>query len=271
MKYCICYCVDSNCFSNKLLYCSIYSLRKYNTIKVVIMTLISNKYVQFFKNFENVEIMYVDEQYKEKYEKIGSSYYYDNNNLVKFRKDITNMCYFRLEIPLLLKDYEKVLYLDTDTEIKRNIDPLFKLNFDNYEIIGQFNREPHLYECIDVLNRYNINTYDISNHNEENYICSGIMLFDINKINVKDYSYRLKEILDFEYNNFDIHLWKDEFLININFLCKSSKLLDCEDEREYKTIEDLNTNSYIVHYMWKYKPNLIKKYEEVLKALTWEE
>lgn len=43
------------------------------------------------------------------------------------------------------------------------------------------------------------------------------------------------------------------------------KILDCEEEREYTTDQFLNTNSYIVHYIWRYKYNLIQKYKKVLK------
>ena len=266
MNICICYCVDDNELSNKLLYCSLYSLRRYNSIKVIIMTFETNIYVNHFHKFDNIEIKYIDEIYNKKYKMIKNSYYLNNDKKeVEFRKDISNMCYFRLEIPILLKEYDMVLYLDTDTEIKKSLDPIFHLDFENAEIIGQYNREPHLEEALLILNDNNIHSFDKILSNKEDYICSGIILFNNKNINNTNYEDRLQSLLDFEYEYYHIHLWKDEFLINIGFNCKSSMLLECDNEDEYKTTKNLETNSYIVHYIWNYKKNLIEKYRLILE------
>lgn len=266
MNCCVCYCIDNNDFNNKLLYCSLYSLRKYNSVDVVIMTFSDNPFRSYYQKFSNVEVYDIDPVYQNLFEKIPhSSYYNEKGKKMVFRKDISNMSYFRLEIPILLSEYDRVLYLDTDTEIKRDLSPLFEMDFGENEIIGQYNREPHLEECIRNLSDYDIHIFDEYLSCKKDYICSGVLLFNNSKINESNYSERLQTILDFENRYYDIHLWKDEFLINMSFHCQSSRLLDCEDVAEYQTTKSLDTNSYIVHYIWKYKKNLIHKYQDVLK------
>ncbi len=269
MSYCVCYCVDDDIKSNKLLLCSLFSLKEHNKdLEVKILTFNSNKFIKYYKQYNNIEIIDVRDIYKNKYEKIGQKYYQDLDGEYRvFRPDITNMTYFRLEIPLLLNKYDKVLYLDTDTEIKKDLTDIFNLDLGDYEIYGQPNHEPHLDEVKRDLWVNYIDQFDDITKDKTDYICSGILLMNINLLNKKDYNEFLNNLLEFEYNHYDIHAWKDEFLINCSMKCKTNELLDSEYEEEYKELNYNETNSYIVHYIWKYKDNLLKKYDFLLKDL----
>ncbi len=268
MSYCVCYCVDNDIRSNRMLLCSLYSLKKYNKdLEVKILTFNSNSYIKYFKQYNNVEVIDVSNKYKEKYEKIGQMKYEKDESLYIFRPDISNMTYFRFEIPLLLNNYDRVLYLDTDTEIKKDLTDIFNLDFEDYEILGQTNNEPHLEEGKYILLNNNIHLFDDVIYDKNDYICAGVILMNISLLNKKNYNEFLNNIIEFEYNNYQLHAWKDEFLINFSMKCKCNELLDPECEDEYKVFNYEGTKSYIVHYIWSYKNNLLKKYDFLFKDL----
>ena len=88
--------------------------------------------------------------------------------------------YYRILIPELLSDYAKVLYLDCDILIQRDISALYDTNISKY-MVGAIKNPPHK-----DITSYKHNTLHID---ENLYFNSGILLFNTKKcldLNLKD-------------------------------------------------------------------------------------
>lgn len=121
---------------------------------------------------------------------------------------ISKAMYYRLTIPELMKNYVRVLYLDSDICVTHSLDELFEIPFENEEIIAGCN-EPLFMALLAKQNRsialeakgtskeiveklmkdYGtiVNWYNkemkIDANTECNYMNSGVCLFDIKKCN----------------------------------------------------------------------------------------
>lgn len=96
--------------------------------------------------------------------------------------------YYRFFIPILLKEYEKVLYLDCDIIAKRQISSLFNLDISDYIIAG---------------------TRDYGQEDEK-YINSGVLLFNVKKCNEFNFTQKCLQYVEI---NRDLS-WPDQDAIN---------------------------------------------------------
>lgn len=83
--------------------------------------------------------------------------------------------YYRLNLPEILKDEKKCIYLDSDTIVRKDLSSMFNLDMSNYYIGG-----------IRDINRYINSTSDhyklLGIPNLNSYICSGVLLMNLEKM-----------------------------------------------------------------------------------------
>jgi lipopolysaccharide biosynthesis glycosyltransferase len=199
------------------------------------------KLEEFIGNFKNISLEFIDvsEYFK------GT----DINVFIHYPIEV----YFRLLIPYLLSDYEKVLYLDCDIICLGDISKLFQYNIDNYLMaccrdLGFITQK----DKTRYVKKIGLNT-------NQNYFNGGVLL-----INTKKFSneYDINEIFEIICNQ--KYLLADQDILNI--LC-DGKVLYLHTEWNvmangiYKKIPKIFRKDYIaaqmdpkiIHFSW-YKP-----------------
>ena len=139
-----------------------------------------------YKNFKNVSI-YMGEKFT-KY--ISGGYK-------------TAAVYYRLAISDLLIDVDKIIYLDTDTIVHKDLNDLYNINMGKYYYMG--------FPGVDLIN--------IEFNGTRNFINSGVMLINLKKLREINSS-KLFEDYYLKYGTKKV----DEYLINAVFYDKISFL-----------------------------------------------
>ena len=197
-NYAIAYACDNNLLQNRLLRLSINSLKKHCNLKPYILTI--EKDYKYIKYFSDCNVIVFSDDLLDKY---------FSNIKATHRPIITKAAFCRLFIPLLLKQYSKVLYLDCDTKIQNDLSDVFK--YSQHEIYGKL--EDEVYDP----QAYYIKSGVKALNSLDKYVNSGVLLFnnDIilkkhnNYIRHLDYMFKLQNVFNFFH--------KDQDLINICF------------------------------------------------------
>ena len=122
-------------------------------------------------DFNKKKIEYY-ESLKEKYD-FRINYYNISNIFNKYKKwRYSSTIYFKLLIPLIFPDYERIIFLDADTLIFKDISEMFNLPFNDNYVLGYPFHTPWM--------------VTINGKHPKIYINSGVLLININKIR-KDY------------------------------------------------------------------------------------
>lgn len=134
------------------------------------------------------------------------------------RMHVSKETYYRFIIPNIFKNFEKVIYLDVDTILQKDISELYDINIEGYAVAGV---KDYIFEgmCIkkiptcketdgipaDSYAKYYLNI------DSTNYIQAGVLIFNI--------EYILKNKLDIElFSHFDKSYWfLDQDILNIVF------------------------------------------------------
>lgn len=163
----------------------------------------------------------------------------------------------------LPENVKKCLYLDPDILIIKPLFTLYNMDIDDYYIAAAGHVEG-------FVNKFNLARLGIETQNK--YLNSGVMLMNIEKIR-SDFS--IDYILSVLNENIDRLLMGDQDLANILFIRKA-KVIDERvynlDERTMKrhrksfSLDDVRSETAIVHYNGKYKPWL-EGYKGVLDEL----
>ena len=95
------------------------------------------------------------------------------NNAKTMRKSFT-AAYYRLQLPDILQGLDKVLYLDGDTIVMKDLLSLYNLNLDNYYAAGvkdywSVTKDPDYYKIIGI-------------ESMDQYINSGVLLMNLDKM-----------------------------------------------------------------------------------------
>ena len=96
--------------------------------------------------------------------------------------------YYRLKLPELLKDIKKVIYLDTDTLIYKDLTKLY-----NYDIEGKY--------FIGMLEYINKNFYIRNNVSFNNFINTGVLLCNLEELRKDNISSKIIEFIKENYNS----------------------------------------------------------------------
>ena len=153
-------------------------------------------------NVSNIEIF---ESLKEKYS-VKINYYIIPNIFGSSRKWTagTDCVYYKILIPFLFPDYERMIYLDGDTLIRKDILEMFTYPFNDSYILG-----------FPFYMGYVMGDYGIKQ--PEHYINGGCLLFNIKKIR-KDH--KDVDLLELTIKNNSIWRFREQDSINYAFYPK---------------------------------------------------
>lgn len=197
---------------------------------------------------------------------------YNTNNLLTLNH-ITKSAYYRLYVGKLFHNYKKILYLDCDLVVTRDVAELFHTDIGNFPvaavpdtvisnslILGGFNMASWA-----KFAKYMFETFGFSS--QKQYFNSGVMIFDIERYNDVDFDYlwHLAEInnkffhdqnvlnVAFENNYYKLpNTWN--FQWNAKFNCINEcykKMLTAESVGLY---DDFDQVPSIIHYTSHVKP-----------------
>lgn len=168
--------------------------------------------------------------------------------------------YYRLKLPILCPSVNRIIHLDTDSLVLKDLTELYCLNFEGKYIIGRLDF------IVDELDHLGIKT--------NTYVNLGIMLIDL--YNLRKYNYTQK-FLDYirDHNNYSYLNHHDQTLINyvcydkIGIMSPKFHMWPFKNETEIKELNDvLRTkynleefiedykNPYIIHYPGIYKKDM---------------
>lgn len=172
--------------------------------------------------------------------------------------------YDKLFIPLLFKDYKRILYLDSDVCVNDNLADLFNINL-NSQPLGAIKNYSSWLPKWGTKRKLYIKEY-LHIDEPENYFNTGVLLFDNEKFDLKEYYKKLKrvsgkikfyypaeEILNVVFNE------KTEFLSHVwnyqHSSCMSDESYLDKLFGEYREdFIEANNNPKIIHYDSVIKP-----------------
>lgn len=154
----------------------------YPTI-VSITSLMKNKNADTFCKFTVLTSDNVTEKSKEQIKTVCNEYPDCTINIVDMGQQFSNSdekfwskaMYYRLNLPQILKDEKKCVYLDGDTMVRKDISDMFDINMDNYYIAGvrDFNV---------IINKDSKYYQELGIPNLNSYVCSGMLIMNLEKI-----------------------------------------------------------------------------------------
>ncbi len=205
-----------------------------------------------------VEIMQQD---AEKYADIGSATVH-----------VTSAAMYKFELPNLFSQYDKILYLDGDMLITKDIRPLFDTDIsDRYAAVVK-DYKTNIYKPTQLAKLH-------IDHKHKFYWNSGMMLLNLAKMRKDDLP---KKLLDYKLNG--INYFMDQDALNVVFqenvkyvsfeyntmstlpvLYEPKILIDFYGIDEYETIEELLSRATIIHLTGPHKPweHLIPIYSDL--------
>lgn len=175
--------------------------------------------------------------------------------------------YYRIMIPEIFKQYDKVLYLDCDIVVVHDIAELYDVNLGD-NLIGAVRNLMH-----DKMKKYIIYSLGVDT---EKYINSGVILFNCNQCRKEHYTDESFKLLakrqDFRYPDQDLinmmsigriyyldPRWN--FTWHYRHLQESKNLELHLNEEDMKKFYEYEKNPYLIHYTGEVKPwNNVNKY-----------
>lgn len=156
-----------------------------------------------------------------------------NQFLTSFEsRHVSKAAYYRLAIFQLFKNFEKVIYIDADSYILSDISELFKINIGNKQIAGVRDsisyeipwRDKHITHndySGKALNYYK-DYLGFSKEKFNNYFSSGVLLFNLQNIDINVKQKELDKLLENDYYS------HDQDILNLLFSEKETYLLGRE-------------------------------------------
>ena len=115
--------------------------------------------------------------------------------------------YYRLELPNLLPDVDRIVYMDGDTAVFQDLSELITLDMKGNYILGFLDSKPN------ALRKFNIRNGVV--------LCSGVLLMDLNALRKNRISEKFNEFLEANLGNIYQH---DQTTINVVCQGKTSTL-----------------------------------------------
>ena len=184
-----------------------------------------------------------------------------------YKSFLDEAAYYRLKIPTVCPNINRMIYLDSDTIILKDLNDFYSLNFNGNYILGKLDKYS---DSLDKLNIYILN-----------YINTGVLLIDLYSLRKYGYVGKFMKYIQEHNNNKYLHR-HDQTLINyichdkIGILHPKFHMWPFKDENHllkdhiklripYKKEDLLNGyyNAYIIHF-----PGGLK-YRESLKNSTY--
>lgn len=202
-EYNICLCADNNVVEYmSALIVSILrnSSQDEEFIFHIITSCISEEnknYLNELKNIKNFQLKYYNPIHREKFER-----WYSEKTPQKWPVEV----FFKLDIPFILKDLDKVLYLDCDMIAVNNFKELFDINMDNYTAAAAKDK---------LISNSHLKKIKLNKSN--GYFNSGLLLINIKNFNTLFPNDTFLEKIDKYLNNIKIVEYPEQDIINIIF------------------------------------------------------
>lgn len=202
-EYNICLCADNNVVEYmSALIVSILrnSSQDEEFIFHIITSCISEEnknYINELKNIKNFQLKYYNPIHREKFER-----WYSEKTPQKWPVEV----FFKLDIPFILKDLDKVLYLDCDMIAVNNFKELFDINMDNYTVAAAKDK---------LISNSHLKKIKLNKSN--GYFNSGLLLINIKNFNTLFPNDTFLEKIDKYLNNIKIVEYPEQDIINIIF------------------------------------------------------
>lgn len=151
----------------------------------------------------------------------------------------SNAIFYRIMIPEIFKDLERILYIDGDTLVIQDLFDFFNMKMDDDKYLAM------------VLDKFSW-VRRMQKLNTNYYFNSGVILFDLNKCRNNNFS---EKCIKWLHDNPDIAIFPDQDAINI--VCNGKIMIT--DSLYNKMIEPrhyivFNNKPYIAHFLSKIKP-----------------
>lgn len=181
---------------------------------VVLVTDLSKQNLSLLKNTVNNRISTRFFDISEYFNEYKSKFFVHDNIAID--------TYKRLFIPSLFHLYKKVLWLDSDLVVQKNLDELFNIDLkenwlgavqDPYIVTVSFSGKNNESEYI-----RNHLSKDLEINDFSSYFNAGVLLFNIEKCTKDDLRYRIKDII----NNPPRLIYQDQDILN--YLCKGKNV-----------------------------------------------
>ena len=197
-----------------------------------------------FKDIYNININYIE-----------AGYNLNNSHTnVRFSKEV----YYRLLIPWLINDIDKILYLDSDLIIDGDLYDLYNLNVDNYLIAGSLASS-----CILTVENTYPNFFEKLDLDKKEYVNSGVLIINSKKfreMNLLDLllKYSKNEYIFVDQDILNIVCKNKKYIFNpkYNNCCYSLNFFDNKysDFIDINDFKDYYFDPIIFHYVGEHKP-----------------
>jgi len=210
----------------------------------------------------NISIRYVD----------IDDFLEDNVYWEKIKPVFTEAAYYRLCIPKILKNFNKVLYLDSDLVMERDIAELFSIDIGNYLLgaapdIGVFRMAYQKHELSHFIQSHTQKTLKLASPYD--YVQAGVLLFNVEAMNNSGFfdecckflsenpnpHYKARDIINF--------VCRDKILRfpvnwNLEWHCaafpQDGPLNKSLPKQFYEAYMDAIKNTYLLHFSGSRKP-----------------
>ena len=180
---------------------------------------------------------------------------------------VSTSAILKFMLPVILTSLDKVLYLDGDIIIQKDLSNLYSTNLENkYAAVVEDLRPKYRYV------ETQLEKLNITQHRA--YFNSGVMLLNLNKMREDDISRKL-----FDYRSSGVNIFMDQDALNVvlrdnviylnpinNCLITLENDFDTNElnklyklEKKYRNFSELIDDAVIIHYSSKYKPWLCKR------------
>lgn len=152
-------------------------------------------------------------------------------------REIKRATYFKLSIPWLLKEYDYVIYADSDIIFKKGLEEIYNANkTGDFYIAGvNLSKYTQLHYLKDYIEKLGLDS--------KFYINGGFIIFNCEKIRKDKNEKSLLTLCSHKYD------FQDQDILNIVFK-NGIKLLPAAYNRDVKYCDDLNLDDlYVLHYL----------------------
>ena len=199
-------------------------------------------------------------EWKVKFVDMQSAY---KNTYIKV-PHISTATYYRLQLPSLLSDVNKCIYLDVDLIVKQDLSSLFETDIENQYLAGV--RAAGYYATSESL-EYHMNRLGIQDFSA--YVNAGVLVMNLKRIREDGLEQKFVELIDKEWESQDQDILNVACLgkirlVNMKYNAMTKYPLD--DDKSYDRMnclkrayseyewEDGRKNPVIIHYADRIKP-----------------
>lgn len=183
--------------------------------------------------------------------------------------------YYRIFIPLLMNNYKRVLYIDSDVCIINDLKELFNIDFCGKQVAVTYDSVTRILKTEKNRKHEKFMKSTLKLEEPEQYFNSGIMLFNNDNINIEDYTKKIISALHIsglKYPDQDILnviFAKNKLMIDKTWNYENGMMACCPiyylkqlNQKDYSDFAYTKDNFKIIHYTTEVKPWIYPKIDK---------